>query len=130
GGRRQKGQPFFQLVHFSDRCAHQCTINGGQALQCWTALWRLWIGDLCLRGIGTRLSKLSGQLRIAGLKQSDQRTLAERSTHRLNFGELIATAEDVEKIDRVPLRAPKNPELVEDDAPARDRQERENPQNG
>ena len=49
------------------------------------------------RPSGVRLAKLGGQLRVAGLKQADERAVAERSADGLDLGELVAAAEDVEK---------------------------------
>lgn len=75
------------------------------------------------------MPQLRRELRVAGLKQPDERTRAERAAHGLHFGELVAAAEDVEELRRLPGSAAERPQLVEHDPERQDRRQRENEQN-
>src|SRR6185436_1013944 len=98
----------------------QCPVDSRKALQGRTSGSRAWIGPV--RGIRRSLAKLCSQFRVAGLEQSDQRAVAKRSTHRLDFGKLVAAAEDFQKLRALCGRAAERPPLVEEDAPRPDRQ--------
>jgi hypothetical protein len=51
------------------------------------------------------------------LKDANQGTGGERFTDGVDLGELVAAAEDVEKLRRLPFGATEGPRFVEDDAP-------------
>src|SRR5262249_55034720 len=94
----------------------------------WTTGRAGWIG--AVRHVGRRLAQLGGELRVAGLEQPDERTLGERPAHRLDFGELVAPAKDVEELRRLAARAAERPPLIEHDAPGDDREEPEYHEHG
>ncbi len=131
GGRGQERNPLLQLVHLDHRCAHQRAVDSRQALQSRTCGTGSWIGRISRHRLAVRraLPELRGELGVTRLEQTDQRALAERSAYGLDFGELVASAEDLEKTRRLPGRAGKRPGFVEDDAPGNDREEREDDQN-
>jgi hypothetical protein len=64
---------------------------------------------------------LRGQFGVSGLKQADERTVAERTANGLHFRKLIAAPEDVDELRTVFLGGSVRPELIEDDAPGDDR---------
>ena len=78
-------------------------------------------------GLGVS-AQLGGQLRVAGLKQPDERTCGERCTHGLDFGKLIAAPKHVEELGRLTPRPPKRPDLIENHAPRGNREKSENEQ--
>jgi len=110
---------FFQLVDLHHRRAEQGPIDGRQALQSRTSGCRLRMGTVA--DVGRSLAQLRGQFGVAGLKQPHERAFAERTAHGLNFGELAAAAEHIEKLRALFPRPAKHPELVEDDPPRHDR---------
>jgi hypothetical protein len=57
------------------------------------------------------------------LKDANQGTGGERFTDGVDLGELVAAAEDVEKLRRLPFGATEGPRFVEDDAPRNHREE-------
>src|SRR5450631_4900355 len=81
-------------------------------------------------GVNRRVrTQLTRELGVAGLKQADERTLLERSTDGLHFGELAAPAKDVEKLRALSRRAPERPRLMKDDAPGYDREDGQDEKN-
>ena len=103
----RNGHALLELVDLDDRRAQQRAVDGRQALQSWTSGGRLRIGPSPSSRRG--LAQLRGQLGVAGLKEPDQRAVAERAADRLDFGELAAAAEDVENCARLPRGAPERP---------------------
>src|SRR5262249_6370515 len=75
--------------------------------------------------VGRRLAELRGQLRVTGLEQPHERTVANGSDDRLNLGELVAAPEHVEKLRGLMRGATQGPRLLEENAPGPDRQQRE-----
>ena len=51
------------------------------------------------------LTKLRRELGVAGLEESDERAVAERSADRLHFREFVTAPEDVEEAGRLSSRA-------------------------
>ena len=123
GGRRQKRHAPLELVDFHDRCAHQGPVHGRQALQSRTSGGRSRIGSVAR--VGRRLAQLRGQFGVPGLKEADQRAVAERAADRLDFRKLAAAAKDVQELRGMFVGRAVRPQLIEDDAPRNDRQQQE-----
>ena len=121
----RNGTRRLELRHLHRRRAQQRPIDRVQALQCWTSggRRRLWPAR------AATAAQLRVQLRVARLKQSDERALPRDRADRLHLGELAALAEHLQKRGRLALSAPERPELVKDDAPGNSREEQQDQQN-
>ena len=115
--RREKCDAVFELVHLDDRRAHQRPVDGRETLEYWTPGGASRIGSHARVPVRRRLAQLSRELGVAGLEQSDERTVVQRSTDGLHLRELVAATEHLEKTLRLAPGAAQRPEFVEDDGP-------------
>ena len=126
-GRRQKRDAAFQLVHFHHRRAHQRAIDGRQALQSRTCRARLldWArrsrrASPAATGPSVRRSR-TGTGRPAGSRRASGRPPGPPRTCCCG-GRLRGSCCDLA------CRPAKHPQLVENDGPRADRQQREDQQ--
>ena len=95
----RNGHALLELVHFDDRARSSARSTAVRLLRVGRPAGASRIGPSAASGV--RLAQLGGQFGVAGLKQADERTVAERAADRLHFGELVAAAEDVEELRRM-----------------------------